>query len=357
MCASTSPHARTTGSRHVPRSASHRAGIQHGGGQAVRHHDRGLGHRRHGHGRVHRRPAGLAGAQLRHPLAVFRPPAPAAHQPGDLRLRRLGTHGHLALRGAAHLPDAAVHAPAGGLHLLGLAAGHRAGADHAAAGPDLDQGIRRAGMADRHPHRHRLGRLRGGVLRHHRAAPDLAHLRRELVLRRLHHHHRGAAHRQQRRRAAEPDQVLLGLRRRHGCHDPVVVRPQRRRLPAHRRLPRHDVLLCAHPGRSPGVLVPPVDRAFLGADLGLHVGRRAPPALFRPARLDAVAGHGVLADPDRAELGRHAQRRADAVRRLGQAALRPHHPLPDRGAVVLRHGHLRRPDDVDQDRQRALAQH
>ena len=46
----------------------------------------------------------------------------------------------------------------------------------------------------------------------------------------------------------------------------------------------------------PGLLVPPVDRALLGADLHLHVGGPAPPALHRAARLGAVARHGVLAD-------------------------------------------------------------
>jgi cytochrome c oxidase cbb3-type subunit 1 len=38
--------------------------------------------------------------------------------------------------------------------------------------------------------------VRRGVLRHHRSAQGETHLRRELVLRRLHHHHRGSAHRQ-----------------------------------------------------------------------------------------------------------------------------------------------------------------
>jgi cytochrome c oxidase cbb3-type subunit 1 len=42
---------------------------------------------------------------------------------------------------------------------------------------------------------------------------DPAHLRRQLVLRRLHHHRRGAAHRQQRRDPGDADQVLLDLRR------------------------------------------------------------------------------------------------------------------------------------------------
>jgi cytochrome c oxidase cbb3-type subunit 1 len=49
--------------------------------------------------------------------------------------------------------------------------------------------------------------------------------------------------------------------------------------------------------QSPGVLLPPVDRALLGADRHLHVGRPAPPAVHRDPGLGAVAGRGVLADP------------------------------------------------------------
>ena len=42
-------------------------------------------------------------------------------------------------------------------------------------------------------------------------------------------------------------------------------------------------------------------------------------------------------------------------RRLAQAARRPDPEVPHRLAVVLRHDHLRGADDVDQDRQRAVA--
>ena len=83
----------------------------------------------------------------------------------------------------------------------------------------------------------------------------------------------------------------------------------------------------------------------------------APPALHGAARLDAVARHGVLADPAGAVLGRHDQRHHDAVGCLVQAARRPDPQVPRRLAVVLRHEHLRGPDDVDQDRQRAVALH
>ncbi len=45
-----------------------------------------------------------------------------------------------------------------------------AAADHAAARHHHVEGVRRARMADRHPDRAGVGRLRGRVLRHHRAS-------------------------------------------------------------------------------------------------------------------------------------------------------------------------------------------
>ena len=138
----------------------------------------------------------------------------------------------------------------------------------------------------------------------HRQAQGQAHLRRQLVLRRVHPHGRAAAHRQQRRRSRsdlwKSYSVYAGRAGRDGA---VVVRPQRGRLLPDRRLPRDDVLLRPEAGRAAGLLLPAVGRALLGADLHLHVGRPAPPALHRAARLDAVARHGVLADPARAVAG------------------------------------------------------
>ena len=107
----------------------------------------------------------------------------------------------------------------------------------------------------------------------------------------------------------------------------------------------------------PGLLLPAVDRALLGADLHLHLGRPAPPALHGAAGLGAVARHGVLAHPARAVVGRHDQRHDDAVGRVAQAARRPDPQVPHRLAVVLRHVDLRGADDVDQDGQRAVALH
>ena len=207
----------------------------------------------------------------------------------------------------------AVPAQAGRVRVLGLAAGDRGGGDLAAAGLHAGQGIRRTRVADRHPDRRRLGGLRGRVLRHHRHPQGAPHLRGQLVLRRLHPRGGAAAHRQQRGDSGQPDQELLGLRRRAGRDGAVVVRPQRGRLLPDGGLPRDDVLLHPEAGRAAGLFVPPVDRALLGADLHLHVGRPAPPALHRAARLGAERRHDLLADAAGAELGRHDQRHHDAV--------------------------------------------
>ena len=183
------------------------------------------------------------------------------------------------------------------------------------------------------------------------------HLRRQLVLRRLHPDGGAAAHRQQRRHAGHLLEVLFRLRRGAGRDGAVVVRAQRGRLLPHRGVPRDDVLLHPEAGRAPDLLLPPVGGALLGADLHLHVGGPAPPALHGAARLGAVARHGVLADPARALLGRDDQRHHDALGRVAQTARGSDPQIPHRVAVVLRHVHLRGPDDVDQDGQRALALH
>ena len=124
-------------------------------------------------------------------------------------------------------------------------------ARHAAARLHHRQGVRRARVADRHPDHAGVGLLRRRVLRHDRAAQDAAHLRRQLVLRRVHPDGRGAAPRQQRRDAGVvlADEVVLGLCRRAGRDGAVVVRPQRGGLLPDRGLPRDDVLLRAEAGR------------------------------------------------------------------------------------------------------------
>ena len=71
-----------------------------------------LGHRRLRRRRLHRLAAGLSRAEPRPALDQLRPPAPAAHLGGDLRLRRQRAARHLVLCRAAHLPRAP--APAAG---------------------------------------------------------------------------------------------------------------------------------------------------------------------------------------------------------------------------------------------------
>ena len=72
-----------------------RGALQRQGCAPVRHHDRGVGRRRHGRRRAHRRAAVVAGAQLRYSVAHLQPPAPAAHERRDLRVRRLGVVRHV----------------------------------------------------------------------------------------------------------------------------------------------------------------------------------------------------------------------------------------------------------------------
>ncbi len=69
------------------------------------------------------------------------------------------------------------------------------------------QGIRRAGVADRHPDHAGVGGLRHRVLRHHRHAQGAPHLRGQLVLRRLHPRRGAPAPGQQRGRSRRLDEV------------------------------------------------------------------------------------------------------------------------------------------------------
>ena len=144
---------------------------------------------------------------------------------------------------------------------------------------------------------------------------------------------------------------------RAGRDDPVVVRPQRGGLLPDRRLPRHDVLLHPEAGRAPGLQLPAVDRALLDADLPVHLGRPAPPALHRAAGLGADAGHGLLDRAVDAVLGRHDQRADDPVGRLGQAAHQPVAALLGHRRRLLRHVDLRGAGDVDQGGQQPVALH
>ncbi len=92
-----------------PAAADHRrqAQLQHGSGQVRDHRGGGLGHRRL-HGRaVGGARACVSGVQPRSAVDLVRPPPPAAHVGGDLRVRRQRADRDLVLRGAAHLPGAA----------------------------------------------------------------------------------------------------------------------------------------------------------------------------------------------------------------------------------------------------------
>ncbi len=95
------------------------------------------------------------------------------------------------------------------------------------------------------------------------------------------------------------------------------------------------------------LFLPAVDRAFLVADLPLHLGGPAPSALHRAARLGADARHGVLDHAVDAVLGRHDQRPDDAVRRVGQAAHRSRPALLGHRRRLLRHVDVRGAGDVD----------
>ena len=104
------------------------------------------------------------------------------------------------LRRAAHLPGAPVLRRARGVHVLGLAGGHRAGRDHAAARLSR-RGKEYAELEWPIDILITLVWVSYAVVFFgtHREAQDQAHLRRQLVLRRLHPHRRAAAPRQQRR--------------------------------------------------------------------------------------------------------------------------------------------------------------
>ncbi len=85
---------------------------------------------------------------------------------------------------------------------------------------------------------------------------------------------------------------------------------------------------------------------FWTPDLPLHLGRPAPPALHGAARLGADARHDVLDHAVDAVVGRHDQRPDDAVRRLGPAAHRSGRAAARRLGRLLRHVDLRRAADV-----------
>ena len=151
-------------------------------------------------------------------------------------------------------------------------------------GQHAGQGVRRAALGARHRDRGPVGDLRGQLLRHHRHPPREAPLRRHLVLHRHDRRRRHPPHRQQHGHAVLLARELLGLLRRQGRADAVVVRPQRGGVLPDDAVPRPDVLLPAEGGRPAGVQLPAVDHALLVAGLRLHLGGPAPPPLLGRSR-------------------------------------------------------------------------
>ena len=162
--------------------------------------DRGrhLGHR----GLRGRRRAGMAagvpGAQFRSAVDQLRAPQAAAYVGGDLRIRRQCADRHVVLRRAAHMPRPPRRPLVAVVRGVGLPAVHRDRRHRLSARRHAGQGVRRAGMvcgpaADRH-----MGHLPARLPRHAGAAQGAAHLRRQLVLSRVHRHRGDAAPRQQR---------------------------------------------------------------------------------------------------------------------------------------------------------------
>ena len=271
-----------------------------------------LGHRRF-YGRAHHRlPACLARAQSRSALDHLRPAAAAAYLGGDLRVRRQRADRDLVLRRAEDLPHAPRRRSRAVVRRARLQFLHPDRRHRLSARRHAVQGICRAGMVRGSVADDRLGHLSAGVPDDAGEAQGTAHLRRQLVLSRLHRHHRGAASRQQSRAAGVVArlQILHRLGRRAGRDVPVVVRPQRGRLLPDRRLPRHHVLLHPEARGAADLFLPALHHPFLGADLPLHLGRPAPPALHGAAGLGADARHDLLDHAVDAVLGRHDQRPA-----------------------------------------------
>ena len=316
---------------------------------------RGVGCHRNDRRGADRAPAGQSDLQPRHRVDKLRPPPPAAHQRGDLRLRRQRVLLRLLLLHAAPAQGAHVQRHAEQDPLLGLAGDHSRRRPHPAARLHAGEGIRRAGMADRHRHRSDLGGVRGELHRHADQAPRTSPVRRPLVLPRVDHHRRDSAHLQQPLAARWRVQELQHLRRRAGCVHAVVVRPQRRRVLPDDAVPGSHVLLHAEGGGRAGVQLPALDPAFLVAGVHVHLGRSAPSALHRTPGMGGIAGHGLQRDVVGAELGRHDQRPADAAWRLAQGGERSDpQVLRDRHHRV-RHVDVRRPDAQHQERERAGA--
>ena len=132
-------------------AADHRrqAELQHGPGQVRDRRLHVLGHRRFCRRPLHRARTGVSAAQSRPRLDHLRPPAPAAHLGGDLRLRRQRADRHLVLCRAAHLPRAACRRSRALVRRARLQFLHRHRRHRLSARHHAVEGIRRAGMVRR----------------------------------------------------------------------------------------------------------------------------------------------------------------------------------------------------------------
>ena len=144
--------------------------------------------------------ARLAGAQFRSALDQLRPVAAAAHLGGDLRLRRQCADRDLVLCRAEDLPRPPRRRSRALVRRARLQLLHRDRRHRLSARRHAVQGICRAGVVRRSLADDRLGHLSAGLPGDADQAQGAAHLRRQLVLSRLHRHHRRAASRQQSRR-------------------------------------------------------------------------------------------------------------------------------------------------------------
>ena len=260
----------------------------------------------------------MARAELRNSLVELRSPPDRPYEPGGLRLRRVGADRHVALQRAAHLARAAVRAAGRVVRLLRMAGHDRARRLVAACGLEHVEGVRGARVAVRHRDRGRVDRVRHRVLRHDRTAQGRADLHFELVLRRADHRDRDAARREQPRAARDDVEVLFSVRGRAGRDRGMVVRPQRGRIPADRRLHRDALLLPAETGGAADLELQALDRRILGVRLQLHLGRPAPSALQRDPRVGAVARRRHESRAARAVVGDDDQRRDDGREGVAQ---------------------------------------
>ena len=182
----------------LPPRRSTAAQLQHGPDQVHRRHGDVLGHRRLPGRADHRLAARLSRAELRSAVDQLRPPAAAAHLGGDLRLRR--QRADRARRSTSCSAPAARGSPA--ISRPGSSCSATTSSSSSPAPAICSASPSRKEYAEPEWYADLwltivwvtyLLVFLGTLMQ----AQGAAHLRRELVLSRLHRHHRGAASRQQ----------------------------------------------------------------------------------------------------------------------------------------------------------------